>query len=500
MIARRSAERARADRRAGGVGSGAARRRRASVTVRGEPLRRALRALGAVTSRWSPRTRPSSGRSAAAAVANLAEAVERRAAVFAQVASSRCWSRAGTSAADESVDVLCRRRRRVELRRRRVGWRRATCTAPAARCRPRSRAAWRRGADLVDGVPRGQAVRRERIAHPVRPGRGAPAAAVTAARNAGGGIDGMKVFVTGATGFVGSALVAALRARGDEVVVLIRDAARARAKRLGDVDARSTATSTAGPWTERAWPAPTRSSTWPASRSAAQRWNARVRSRSSATAASRRRARLVEAIGALPADRRPARAGQRVGHRLLPVRAPTRRLRRRRGRPRPTARASRSSAASVPRLGARGARRPSRSACAWCCMRTGHRARPGRAARSTKMATPFKLFVGGRIGSGRQWVSWIHLDDAVAAYLAAIDRRLRYTGRSTWSRRLGAQRASFAARARPGAAPPGWLPVAGVRGARGGGRVRRVPARTAAAIVPRRLAGSPASAFAHASP
>ena len=38
----------------------------------------------------------------------------------------------------------------------------------------------------------------------------------------------MKVTLTGATGFVGSRLVDALTARGDEVTVLSRDAPRAR--------------------------------------------------------------------------------------------------------------------------------------------------------------------------------------------------------------------------------------------------------------------------------
>jgi uncharacterized protein len=37
-----------------------------------------------------------------------------------------------------------------------------------------------------------------------------------------------------------------------------------------------------------------------------------------------------------------------------------------------------------------------------------------------QMLTPFKLGVGGRIGSGKQWMSWIALDDAIAAIRTAI--------------------------------------------------------------------------------
>ena len=38
-----------------------------------------------------------------------------------------------------------------------------------------------------------------------------------------------------------------------------------------------------------------------------------------------------------------------------------------------------------------------------------------------KMMTPFKLGAGGKIGSGRQWMPWVHVEDAVAALLFLLD-------------------------------------------------------------------------------
>jgi len=38
-----------------------------------------------------------------------------------------------------------------------------------------------------------------------------------------------------------------------------------------------------------------------------------------------------------------------------------------------------------------------------------------------KMALPFKFFAGGYPGSGKQYFSWIHIDDLVGIYLLALD-------------------------------------------------------------------------------
>jgi len=38
-----------------------------------------------------------------------------------------------------------------------------------------------------------------------------------------------------------------------------------------------------------------------------------------------------------------------------------------------------------------------------------------------KILPPFRLGMGGVVGSGRQWFSWIHIDDVVRIYLMALD-------------------------------------------------------------------------------
>lgn len=37
-----------------------------------------------------------------------------------------------------------------------------------------------------------------------------------------------------------------------------------------------------------------------------------------------------------------------------------------------------------------------------------------------RMVLPYKLFAGGTVGSGEQWISWIHLEDVISAILFAV--------------------------------------------------------------------------------
>jgi uncharacterized protein len=41
-----------------------------------------------------------------------------------------------------------------------------------------------------------------------------------------------------------------------------------------------------------------------------------------------------------------------------------------------------------------------------------------------RMLLPFRLGVGGKVGDGEQWWSWVSLDDAIAAYLFALEHPL----------------------------------------------------------------------------
>jgi len=89
------------------------------------------------------------------------------------------------------------------------------------------------------------------------------------------------------------------------------------------------------------------------------------------------------------------------------------------------------------------------------CMRTGMVLGKGGAIQ--KLRRPFELFAGGRIGSGRQWVSWIHVDDVVAAYVAAATDE-RYRGQINMVTD-STRNAEFAKALGKALGKPTWLPV-----------------------------------------
>src|SRR5205085_8496759 len=57
-----------------------------------------------------------------------------------------------------------------------------------------------------------------------------------------------------------------------------------------------------------------------------------------------------------------------------------------------------------------------------CLMRTGIVLGPGGGALG-QLALPFRLFLGGYVGTGRQWISWVHIDDVVGLFRFAVERQ-----------------------------------------------------------------------------
>jgi uncharacterized protein (TIGR01777 family) len=228
----------------------------------------------------------------------------------------------------------------------------------------------------------------------------------------------MRVLITGGTGFVGAAIVGALRARGDALVVVSRDAGRARA--LGDVAAVEGDLQSPGPWTT-ALSGAAAVIHLAGEPIGSRRWSAQQKQllRDSRVETTRG---LVEAIAASPEGARPRTLITASGSDYYPF-APDNEFDddevTERDEPGDTflARLCRdweAEARAAERLGVR-----------VVCMRTALVLGPGGAL--ARLKTPFKLFGGGRIGSGRQWVPWIHRDDVVRAYAAALDDD-RYTG------------------------------------------------------------------------
>ncbi len=215
----------------------------------------------------------------------------------------------------------------------------------------------------------------------------------------------MNVTITGASGLIGTRLITALRERGDEITVLSRDPARAGAAL--DVPAVG--------WDPLAGPAPAEALAGRdgvvhlAGAPVAQRWNAKSK----------------EAI----------RASRELGTRNLVAGLSA-------AEPRPPVLVS---ASAVGFYGKHGDERVTEDApaggdflagvcVAWerearaagdlgtrvVLMRTGVVLDPDGGALKT-MLPPFRAGVGGPVAGGDQYMPWIHADDVVGMYLAALD-------------------------------------------------------------------------------
>jgi uncharacterized protein (TIGR01777 family) len=217
-----------------------------------------------------------------------------------------------------------------------------------------------------------------------------------------------KVLITGGTGFVGRRLAVELLARGDQVTVLTRDAARARRHFPERVRCASWTPEKDGPWTAELAVVDTVVNL--AGEPVAQRWSGPVKDRIRKSRVDATRL-LVDAIG--KSAHKPALLVSASAVGFYGPRAPTETC----------------DEDSEPGTGfladvvkdweeaARGAEAHGLRAVE---VRIGVVLGEGGGALE-KMLFPFKLFAGGPVGDGKQIVSWVHRDDVVGMILLAID-------------------------------------------------------------------------------
>jgi uncharacterized protein (TIGR01777 family) len=228
----------------------------------------------------------------------------------------------------------------------------------------------------------------------------------------------MKVVVTGATGFVGTALIPKLLADGHAVTALVRNAERAR-ERLRNTTIVEADIETPGAWCNTLDGAG--AIIHLAGESiGGKRWDARQKQliRDSRVESTRT---IVEAIGKTQA--KPQALITASGVDYYPYAS--------RDLEFDDDEVTEADAPAETFLGrlCRDWEKEARAAEAFgvrvACMRCGLiLGKSGDLV--ARWRKPFDMFVGGRLGSGMQWVSWVHLDDVVRAYAAAVtDPRYR---------------------------------------------------------------------------
>jgi uncharacterized protein len=215
----------------------------------------------------------------------------------------------------------------------------------------------------------------------------------------------MRIAITGATGLVGSRLVAALKDRGDEVTALSRSPGGAT-ERLGVPAER---------WDPLSGPAPAEALAGRdgvihlAGAPVAQRWTADAREQIR-TSRMQGTSNLVAGLEA--ADPRPRTLVSASASGIYGDRG--------------TEELEEASStgddflAEVCLEWEAAADRASELGVRVAKIRTGIVLDAGGGALA-KMLAPFRLGVGGPVAGGRQYMSWIHVDDLVGLYLAALD-------------------------------------------------------------------------------
>jgi uncharacterized protein (TIGR01777 family) len=258
----------------------------------------------------------------------------------------------------------------------------------------------------------------------------------------------MRITLTGATGRIGQSIVAALQERGDEVTVLSRNPDRARQTLGPSVDAVA--------WDLKAGPAPADAISGRdavihlAGEDVGQRWTDDVKreireSRELGTrhlvagirAADARPSTLVcasasgyyGARGDEPVDESEPAAGDFLGE---------------------VVQAWEREALATEELGLR-----------VVVLRTGVVLDKEGGALS-KMLPPFRVGVGGPVAGGKQYLPWIHRDDVVGLYLAALDGGEPWSGAINASAPNPVTNKAFSRELGRALRRPGFFPVPGL--------------------------------------
>jgi uncharacterized protein (TIGR01777 family) len=217
-----------------------------------------------------------------------------------------------------------------------------------------------------------------------------------------------RIVLTGATGLIGTRVVKALSERGDHVVALVRDTERARRSAPGAAEyLKWSDSATEGEWVSRLDGADAVVNL--AGSPISVRWTERTKqeAHNSRVRATRH---LVEAIARVPGKPSVLVNASAVGYYgASPTGVVTE--------------SSPSGSDFLARLCAEWeseARKVEADGVRVVLVRTGIALDP-RGGALAKLLTPFKLFVGGPLGSGKQPFPWIHIDDEVGILLWALD-------------------------------------------------------------------------------